>query len=390
MPRLRIAIDLTALMPQRSGVDVYLRELVFHLGEVDSGNEYHVFANLPDRRLFEDRVPGNFHVHGACPRPRPARLAFQQALLPAACAALRVDVLHSPSFLMPLVRGRQAHVLSVHDMTFFSMPHLHNRLRRSLPFRRAVMTSIRRANLINVPSAATRDALIEWVRDVEPDRVRVTPYGVGSRFHPASPRETERERRRLGLPKEFLLHLGTLEPRKNLLLLVESFRRMVARGETGAHLVLAGRLGWGCGPLLEALQLPELRGLVHRLGFVSDQDLPWLLRAARLLVYPSLCEGFGFPPLEAMACGTPVVAARNSALEENLRGAVELVPSHDCAVLGDAVKRLLDDEGLRRARREEGLERASRFRWDALARNVLGCYEEAASGFARGSSPPRG
>jgi glycosyltransferase involved in cell wall biosynthesis len=377
---MHVAIDLTALMTQHSGVDRYLTELVRHLGRIDTTNQYTVFLNAADRPLFEGRLPQNFRLRPWCARPRPARFVFQQAVLPAACALAGADVVHSPSFLMPLCRGRQRHLLSIHDMTIFSMPHVHNRLRRSGAFRRLVKISIGRAHLINVPSRTTRDALLAWAPTIPPDKVCVTEFGVSSSFHPAPPAEVAWARRRLGLPESYVLFVGTIEPRKNLELLIESYRRVLAGDRTPEHLVLAGKLGFGYRPLLERIDTAELRGRVHLRGFVADEDLPWLYRGARLFIYPSLAEGFGFPPLEAMACGVPVIATLGSSLEENLHGAAELVPTGDADALAGAMRQLSRDEGLRAERMRAGLQRAAAFRWESTAQRIQRCYRQLAHG----------
>jgi glycosyltransferase involved in cell wall biosynthesis len=374
-----VAIDLSALMPQPSGVDNYLTELVTHLGSIDAEGRYSLFVNHEDRDLFAGVLPPNFRVHAWCRRPRPVRLLFQQAMLPGACRAIGADVLHSPSFLMPWWRGRSRHLLTVHDATFFSMPEMHSSLRGSAAFRSAVSTSIRRADMINVPSNATRMDLMRFFPNLRPSDIRVTPYGVARSFSPAAEDEILENRRRIGLPPRYILAVGTLEPRKNLERLVESYRRLIQSANIPEHLVIAGQPGWRYERLLELLAHPELDGRVHLRGFVAHQDLPWLYRGARLFAYPSLGEGFGFPPLEAMACGVPVLSAPNSALAETLTGAAELVSPTDITALEDGMRRLLTDEALRSRRREQGIRRAAGYRWEQTARAVRACYRELAS-----------
>ena len=376
-PAIHIAIDLTALMHVHSGVDRYLKELVLQLTRIDEINRYTVFVNHGDRDLFVGQLPKNFHLTTSCLRPRPVRFAFQQFVLPVYCAAISADVLHSPSFLMPYVRGGQRHLLTVHDMTFFSMPQVHNALRRSRVFQTMVMTSIRRADMINVPSRATRDALMEHVPDLAAE-VCITEYGVSSAFYPARPEYVLRETRRLGTPDRYILYVGTIEPRKNLDVLVESYRRLILAGDIEEHLVLAGKHDLAYPSLLKRIDTPELRGRVHLPGFVTEADLPPLYRGARVFVYPSMAEGFGFPPLEAMACAVPVVSTLGSSLEENLGGAAELVPPQDIDALTDALRRLLRDERLREARKRDGLRRAEGFRWENTVRKILNCYRELA------------
>jgi glycosyltransferase involved in cell wall biosynthesis len=375
---MKVAIDLTALLPEATGVDTYLRQLTIHLGQLDRHNRYTIFVNYEDRCLFNGLLPCNFVVVPSCLRPRAARFLFQQVGLPAAARVLNVDVIHSPSFFMPLYRGRQRHLLTVYDMTFFSLPYYHTRLRRSWPFRRAVLGSIRCADLVSVPSRSTQQDILDLMPEVPAARIRVITPGVGTEFRPYATDKVRAEMRRLGLPFPYILSLGTLEPRKNLPRLVESYRQLIATGEIREHLVLAGQLGWGYKPLLAQVASPELRGRVHLLGYVSQRDLPWLYGGARLFVYPSLREGFGFPPLEAMACGAPTIASLSSSLAENLQGAASLIPPTDGEALTAAMRRLLHNEQLRAQCREQGLARAAEFRWEKTARQTLDCYEDLA------------
>jgi alpha-1,3-rhamnosyl/mannosyltransferase len=372
---IHVGIDLTALRPRHTGVDRYLVELARHVGTVDPGIRYTIFVNRADRPLFEGRLPPNVCLRSWGLRPRPARFVLQHAVLPAACAALGVDVLHSPSFLMPAWRGRPRHLLTVHDMTFFSLPEVHTRLHRSRAFRSLVLGSICRADLLNVPSAATRDALRVMVPEMPSDRLRVIPYGISSTFQPAGT-ALDRAGSRWIPPAPYILSLGTIEPRKNAGLLLEAYRRLVHGERLAEHLVLAGERGHGWREAAAAIRRADLQGRVHAIGFVPEPVLPALYRGARLFVYPSLAEGFGFPPLEAMACGVPVIASAGSSLGENLAGAADLVPPGDAAGLAVAMCRMLRDEDHRQARIREGLARAAAFRWEDTARRVVACYRE--------------
>lgn len=364
---MRVALDLTALVPRGVGVDRYLLGLARHLGPAAPDIRFTVFANLADRSRLRE-LGANVTVHGVALRPRPARLVFQQGLLPLLGMGARFDVIHSPSFLMPLWRGRSRHVLSVHDLTFFSMPLRHNALRRSRAFRAAVAAGIRRADLLCVPSHATRDDLARRFPEAA-ERVRVVPYGVDARFFV---RDGNAEPP--GPP--YILFVGTIEPRKSVTTLIEAYRLLRDADAAAPDLVLAGRFGWNAGEVRRQLEAPDLAPSVRVLGYVRDDELPRLYRGAVLFVYPSWGEGFGFPPLEAMAAGVPVIAGRNSALEENLAGAAELVPAGDAAALAATLRRLLDDERRREALTRMGTERAAAFRWEETARRTVACYRE--------------
>ncbi len=375
---MKVAIDLTALMPKTTGIDTYLMEMVRNLANLDRKSRYTIFLNFADRKRFDGALGENITVRAFCPRFRPARLLFQQAALPFASAFSGYDVIHSPSFQMPWWRGRARHLLTVQDMTFFSMPDLHNRLRGGRLFRKMVGMSIERAHMINVPSETTRRDLLHWFPGVDCDAVRVTPLGISPRFSPASPVEAAANRRRLGLPQRYILYVGTIEPRKNVDALVESYAQLVSEGKLDEHLVLAGARGWDCEGILCRVKAPDLRDRVHLTGYVSDHELPWLYRGASMFVYPSLYEGFGLPPLEAMACGVPVIASAVASLEENLRGAAELIPPLDTAALSRAIERLARDRDYGDKLIGLGIERAAMFRWEETAGRILECYRELA------------
>ena len=386
---MRIAIDLTALLPRPTGVDNYMKRLVIALGKIDHENRYTILLNYEDRRLFDGLLPPNFAVVARCLRPRPVRLLVQQVGLPAAASVWGVDVVHSPAFLMPLCRGRQRHLLTVHDMTSFTLPECHIPLRRGWLYRRAMEWSIRRADLISVPSRASERDVLRLMPGVSSRRIRVIAEGVGEEFRPRATDDVQAATGRLRPGWPYILYVGTIEPRKNLERLLESYRQLIVESRVPEHLVLAGRLGWGYRALLARVASPELRGRVHLPGYVRQRDLPGLYAGARLFVYPSLQEGFGLPPLEAMACGVPTVASRSSALAENLEGAAELVVPTDAAALTAAMKRLLRDERLRAQRRDQGLARAAAFRWVETARQTLACYKTLAAPTEDVTASPR-
>jgi glycosyltransferase involved in cell wall biosynthesis len=372
---IRVVIDLTALLPEATGVDNYLKHLVLYLGRIDHTNRYRIYVNYEDRHLFDGQLPDNFAVIPLSLRPRPVRLLFQQVALPVAALKWNADVVHSPAFIMPFYRGRQRHVLTIYDMTFFTLPEYHTALRRSIFYRQALLKSILRADLVTVPSHSTKQQILEFVPKLPVSRLRLVVPGIGEEFRVYDPEVVKREVRRLRLPQSYILHVGTIEPRKNLLRLIEAYRRVVGQGSTGAHLVLAGRLGWNYEGVLAQLNSPELDGLIHLPGYVPQSDLLWYYAGASLFVYPSFQEGFGFPPLEAMACGVPTISSLSTSLVENLMGAAELVRPNDVGALAAAMTRLLQNMQLRTERKEQGLERAARFRWIETARQTLDCYQ---------------
>jgi glycosyltransferase involved in cell wall biosynthesis len=376
---LRVGIDLTSRLPVPTGVDTFLEQLVLALGDEDPATRYTIWVNVEDRGFFDGRLPENFAVAPRCLRPRPVRLLFQQLAMPALAAASRLDVVHSPSFIMPFVRGRQRHLLTVYDMTSFSHPECHEPLRRSRAYRWAILTSLRRAHLISVPSRATRSAVLRFAPDIDERRLRVVRPGIDGAFWPRTTQEIDAVRSRHGIGRPYVLYLGTLDPRKNLHRLVQAFSRMVARTDRPEYLVLAGQNGWDGARLEAAIETSGVADRIRRLGYVAGDDLPALLSGAALFVYPSLEEGFGFPPVEAMACGTPTIATDTSSLTENLAGAAELVPASDVEALAAAIERVLVDGALSSELSRRGKERAARFRWRLTAAATVDCYRELAA-----------
>jgi glycosyltransferase involved in cell wall biosynthesis len=370
-----------------TGVDIYLKQLILHLAKVDTDNQYLIVLNFEDRELFKRDLPESFSCVCLSARPRPIRLIFQQALLPIAALLWKADLVHSPAFIMPYVRGSSRHVLTIQDMTSFSHPECHNALRRSSLYLRLVRTSVERTDGIIVPSRATKKAVMDFMPEVNPDRIYVTALGISEEFRLLDPAYVENITSRLELPKSYILYVGTLEPRKNLPALVESFRRLVEAGEIKEDLVIAGKLGWGYDELLQQIDVPVLRGRVHLAGYVDQKDLPAIYAGARLFVYPSLFEGFGFPPLEAMACGVPTISTKTSSLIENLKDAAELVPAGDIEALTDSIKLLLTDTVLWEKRRLQGLELAGRYRWENTARDTLKCFERTLATAQRKQDP---
>jgi glycosyltransferase involved in cell wall biosynthesis len=373
---MRVAIDLTALNARASGIDRYLLGMVRSLALLERDAEFFLFINVEDRARFADphRLPAHCHVLPCCFRPRVLRLFFQQLLQPLLLYALRIDLLHSPTFIMPIWRGRARHVLTIHDMSSFVMPHCHPPIRRGALYERIVRGSIRRADLVTVPSASVKADILRFVNDVSEERIRVIPCGIDNAFHPRDAGDVMPVLRRLALPTPYVLYLGTLDPRKNLPVLIDAFAKLVAEGRL-EHLVLGGDAGWSPNELLSRVDSNELRDRIHLAGYIAEADLPSVYAGAALFVFPSLLEGFGFPPLEAMATGVPVVASDASSLRENLTGAATLVPPGDAQQLAAAMRLLLTDEMARKSSVEAGLKRSQSYRWEHFAAETFACYQ---------------
>jgi glycosyltransferase involved in cell wall biosynthesis len=275
--------------------------------------------------------------------------------LPRRTRALGADVLHCPMPLAPLRRHGIPTVVTVGDAIAWTRPEWLTRA-HALHARLILGRALRRAAAVIVPSEYTRGELLSALPGLDPARVAVTPWGVDARFSPGPGPE--------GL-RPYLLAVGTLQPRKNLEAAVAAFDHLGC----DHRLVVVGARGWGDEGLMNELT----RDRVELRGHVRDDELVTLYRGASCLVFPSLAEGFGFPLVEAMACGTPVVCASAGGLPEVAGGAARIVAPHDHEALATAVSEVLADPS---PWRERGLARAADFTWERCAEQTVRVYRE--------------
>jgi glycosyltransferase involved in cell wall biosynthesis len=283
-----------------------------------------------------------------------------------------VDIFHSPDFVLPpLHRART--LVTVHDLSFIRYPECADvNLRAYL--NKVVPRSVHRADLVLADSQNTKDDLVELL-GVEANKIEVIYPGVEERFRPIEDQTVlEQVRRRYNLPPRFILGLGTLQPRKNFATLVEAFADL-RFAICDLRLVIAGGKGWLYDEIFVAVERLGLEEQVVFPGFVADEDLPALYNLAELFVFPSLYEGFGMPPLEAMACGTPVVTSNASSLPEVVGEAGLIVEATDTRALAEAMKRVLEDNALREGMIAKGLEQARKFTWEKSVSKLLSLYE---------------
>jgi glycosyltransferase involved in cell wall biosynthesis len=264
-------------------------------------------------------------------------------------------------------------VVTFHDMTFFLFPELHTRAKRIFfPF--AIRQSARHADaLVTISDNTRRDAI--RILGIPPERIFSTPLGISEDFRPIDdPARLEEGRRLYQLPAEFILYVGLIEPRKNVPLLLRAYARLVKQGDP-PPLVLVGRKGWMYEQVFQLVEQLNLKERVHFEGYIPAENLPIVYNLAQLFVYPSTYEGFGFPPLEAMACGTPVITTAISAMQDNVGAAGLLIPPQDEAALTQAIATLLSDQPLRERLSLAGRQRAAEFTWERTAEQTLKVYE---------------
>ncbi len=365
---LHIGIDVRLTHYRTGGISTYMRRLVAALEHLDTANRYTI---LHSRKMPEPISTRFESTHLWTPsHHRLERLALSVEL-----ARFRLDVLHSPDFIPPW-RGAQRHVITVHDLTFLHYPQYLTAEARGY-YNDQIATAVKQADHILVDSDNTRDDLVTML-NVPAAKITVHMLGVDERFQPLDAATLQYQRQRLGLPDGYILFVGTLEPRKNIIGLLAAYRHFLETHPDAPPLVLVGRRGW----LFEETQAKiEQVGLGSRLIWredIADDDMPIIYNLARLLVLPSFYEGFGFPALEAMACGTVPIVSDRSSLPEVVGDVGLLINPDDPEIMAAAMRQALTDPDWYAANRQRGLERAQEFTWERTAAIALATYKAVA------------
>jgi len=355
-----------------AGINWYIYNLLCHLPRV--AGHYRYTAFLSERR-FSPEPPLAVRLSHLPTVRAPVRIFWEQAIQPVVLRLARVDLLHAMAFVSPLLLPCPA-VVTVYDLSFLRFPESFRPLNRFY-LRQFTSWSVRRAHRVIAISESTRQDVVRLLGKPA-EQVDVVHCGVDGRFYPRDQAAVAAFRRKKGLPERFILFLGTLEPRKNVVSLLEAYAQLVATGGGWwPALVIAGAKGWFYQEIFAAVERLNLTDRVVFPGYVPEEEKPWWYNAAELFVYPSLFEGFGLPPLEAMACGTPVIVSDTSSLPEVVGDAGIQVPPGDVMALAEAMAALLHDPVARVDRRERGLARAARFSWRSAAQQTIHVYERA-------------
>ncbi len=367
---MRIGIDTRLVFYQKAGIGQYILGLTNALAEIDHEDEFTLFHS---RRDLQPIVQAPNFKHEAVWTPSHHR--FETTFLTAELFPYRLDVLHSPDFIPPRYT-RAASVITVHDLAFLLYPRFLTK--QSARYYGQIDIAARRANHIIAVSQSTKRDVIKLL-GVPADKVTVIYEAIQPIFRPLDHAQARAHVAAThGITQDYILFVSTIEPRKNLPTLLEAFRKLREHYHSQAQLVIAGRRGWLTEQIDELVSKLQLDGQVHFLGPVSNEELVYLYNAARVFAFPSFYEGFGLPPLEAMACGTPVVVSNTASLPEVVGDAAQLVDPNDIEAWNVALWRVLSDEGLRSEMCQKGLRRTTSFSWERAARETLDVYRKAA------------
>ncbi len=363
---MRVTIDIRPLLePRRSGIPTFTAELVAALCR-RGAHRYTLFANAWNAALPSDIPPASDAV-----RRRVTR--YPNKLLNASVALFgrpRIETLAGDTDAVYLpnlnfAATAKPSVVTVHDLSFERYPRFFSAKQRLWHALVRPRRLLERAAAITAVSAHTKADLIETY-GIPEERIHVVHPGVNARFAPQSAESVAGIRKKYDLPERFFLSLGTLEPRKNVEAAIAAFDHVPG----DAAIVIAGGKGWLYDRIFRRAAESPKRDRIRFIGYVDDADKPAMYAAAAALVYPSFYEGFGMQPLEAMACGTPVVAGQTASLGEVVGDAGLLVNPERVEEIADAMQAVLDEPALAAALRERGLERAKRFSWDESAEKM--------------------
>jgi alpha-1,3-rhamnosyl/mannosyltransferase len=378
-----IALDGLPLTTPKTGVGHYTFELAVALAESNPAHKFEL--------VYPSSYP-KIKIEGSVGSELPENLKLERVLvgplarhwwsngLPRYVRRKRIELFHGTNYDVPLWR-RCATVLTIHDLSLALHPQTHQKRSVRRGSRRLPLMA-RIADAIIVPTESVGADVCEHLK-ISRDKLFAVPEAARASFRPADSAAAGEVRRRLGVQENFLLAVGTLEPRKNLLVLVSAFAALTrAQADSDLQLVIAGGRGWLSGPLFKAVAESPVRSRILLTDYLHDDDLRGLYSSCRAFVYPSIYEGFGLPPLEAMACGAPVIASGIPTLLETLGNAAQFFDPLSSEQLVESISRVTTEHDLRQRLIGAGLRQAEKFSWKQTAQATLAVYEVARKNFA--------
>jgi glycosyltransferase involved in cell wall biosynthesis len=370
---MKVCIDIQSAITQRAGVGRYTREIVQHLASFAPDDNF----LLPYFDFKNNAIP--FNIPNAemlpirwCPG-RIAQLAWKTIKWPPYdMFAGNADIYHFPNFIVPPLRGKKS-VVTIHDMSFVPYPQFAEA--RNVRYLNAhIKNTVERADAVITVSRFSAGEICNYL-GVSEDRVFPIHHGISDTFARPDAAETARVLAECKLERPYLLTVGTVEPRKNIPLLIEIFENLK---DFDGDLVIAGGLGWKYEPILERIKSSPKAASIRCLGYTADDQLPGLYAGATAFMLTSHYEGFGFPPVEAMACGTPVISSTGGSLAEVLGDGAVLVDSTEHEAWLEPVSKVICDSSFRAELIQRGIEKAASYRWANAAAETVDVYRQVA------------
>lgn len=375
--RVRVGINAVPILSPLTGVGQYTYRLITELQQVLPQKPWLFYGTSWGREIRTAAAPGARQLNNAIkrfmPHPHVITRLLKQTRFSTGVRRHKVNLYHEPAYLAYRFKGPT--IVTVHDLSWIRHPETHpaERLREMNRFMPKV---VEKATHIVVDSEFVRREVMTHY-GVAGDRVTTVLLGVGEEFRPIDSTHCRPALEQFGLKHgHYLLAVGTLEPRKNLATVIAAFEQLPQGIRQRYPLVIVGMKGWGMDRFSDSLRKLINCGEVRLLGYVAQEDLPALYSGARLFVFPSLYEGFGLPPLEAMACGVPVIASRRASLPEVVGNAGILVEPMDDATIAGHMRTLIEDDAIHASLREAGQERAKDFTWQKFALETLAVYKK--------------
>jgi glycosyltransferase involved in cell wall biosynthesis len=369
----KIGINAHLLSPEsgyrRAGIHQYIVQVLRHLPRLNIRSHYTIYTR--DRASIEERDDLTLVSSSWPTEKRSVRILWEQLSWPLQAAQEQFDLLHSMAFVTPVLNNIPT-IVTVYDLSFVHFPAAFPTLQR-LYLHGQTARSVKKAHRVITISEASRQDLHHFF-DVPLDRIDVVLPGVEQVYRPLSDDLVKGYREMQGIPDKFILHVGTLQPRKNVSVLLEAFA--LSKAER-VDLVLVGAKGWQYDEIFVTVKNLGLEGRVHFTGYVADEELPFWYNAAEALVFPSIYEGFGMPVVEAMACGTPVIAARTSSIPEAGGEAALYFDPQDAGALARHIDSVLNNRQLANQMRQGGLKRAQKFSWERAGIETAQVYARA-------------
>jgi len=367
---LRIGIDIRSLIFTQAGISHNLYNLISYLSQFPEDSQYFLFTSGRTNRSWPKNVKEIVirwpHLSANMEK------IWEEIFLPLGLIFKKIELFHGPRFMIPRACPCKT-VVTIHDLGFKIMPEC---IINSayIYFDSRTKLAVSKADRIIAVSENTKNDLIKLYNASE-DKITVIHWGIDQSFQPCNDRSSiGRIKNKLGIDKEFILFVGTIEPRKNLVRLIKAFDKLKMKREY--RLVIAGCKGWLYEEVFATVKELNMEKDIIFTGYVHDNELPFLYSAAELFICPSLYEGFGLPVLEAMACGVSVVTSNVSSLPEVAGDAAILVDPYDVEAIAKAMEQVLEDSNLRKEMIEKGFERAEKFSWQDTVKKTLDVYKQ--------------